>query len=523
MEIIKNNIHMNRSKVNETAQLTIDDDFNVPDIKHDIIKIIQEKASVQFTEVRAMKDHIIINGVMKFAILYLSDSSISNIQSLSGEIPISETMNAEGAKEGDVVTVDEKLSDLSIRIINSRKINVKAIIDVCTVIEELFDEEVAVKVDDENRIECYNSDVECMQLYAVKKDVFRIKDEIQLPSSKPNIHEIVWWDNSIRGLETKPDKGHINIRGEVTAFILYICDDEENSMQWYETAVPFNGQIECLDCDEDMITDIGVRIINNDMDFKEDFDGEDRVITLDMVLELGIKIYREEKVSILTDAYALNKDLELVGKNVNFNSFVTKNNAKCKKQETVNIPKEHEKILQICISNAKVNIDRIAIAENGVEVFGNLKFYIIYVTSDDKVMLDSINDTIEFNHLIEVNDINSDCNCILKPGLEQFIVNVLDGEKVDIKATINMDLLVVRPNPVWAVMEINEGENNYDRLKDVPGIIAYIARPEDTLWKIAKENYTTVDNIKEINDIKIDKDSSLQGIEKLLLLKMISE
>ena len=86
-----------------------------------------------------------------------------------------------------------------------------------------------------------------------------------------------------------------------------------------------------------------------------------------------------------------------------------------------------------------------------------------------------------------------------------------------------MDLLVVRPNPVWAVMEINEGENNYDRLKDVPGIIAYIARPEDTLWKIAKENYTTVDNIKEINDIKIDKDSSLQGIEKLLLLKMISE
>ena len=140
MEIIKNNIHMNRSKVNETAQLTIDDDFNVPDIKHDIIKIIQEKASVQFTEVRAMKDHIIINGVMKFAILYLSDSSISNIQSLSGEIPISETMNAEGAKEGDVVTVDEKLSDLSIRIINSRKINVKAIIDVCTVIEELFDE-----------------------------------------------------------------------------------------------------------------------------------------------------------------------------------------------------------------------------------------------------------------------------------------------------------------------------------------------------------------------------------------------
>ena len=162
MEIIKNNIHMNRSKVNETAQLTIDDDFNVPDIKHDIIKIIQEKASVQFTEVRAMKDHIIINGVMKFAILYLSDSSISNIQSLSGEIPISETMNAEGAKEGDVVTVDEKLSDLSIRIINSRKINVKAIIDVCIVIEELFDEEVAVKVDDENRIECYNSDVECM-------------------------------------------------------------------------------------------------------------------------------------------------------------------------------------------------------------------------------------------------------------------------------------------------------------------------------------------------------------------------
>ena len=41
MELIKKNIHMNKLKNKAVSQLTLDDDYNVPDSKPDIGKIIQ--------------------------------------------------------------------------------------------------------------------------------------------------------------------------------------------------------------------------------------------------------------------------------------------------------------------------------------------------------------------------------------------------------------------------------------------------------------------------------------------------
>ena len=35
----------------------------------------------------------------------------------------------------------------------------------------------------------------------------------------------------------------------------------------------------------------------------------------------------------------------------------------------------------------------------------------------------------------------------------------------------------------------------------MPGVVCYIVQPEDTLWDIAKRFYTTVDSIRELNEL----------------------
>ena len=50
----------------------------------------------------------------------------------------------------------------------------------------------------------------------------------------------------------------------------------------------------------------------------------------------------------------------------------------------------------------------------------------------------------------------------------------------------------------------------------MPGMIGYVVKPGDNLWKIAKSYHTTVDAIKDINDL--DSDSISVG-DHLLIVK----
>ena len=47
MELLKKHIHMNRRRGNVTSQMTLDDDFNVPDSMDDVEELIMENGEVK--------------------------------------------------------------------------------------------------------------------------------------------------------------------------------------------------------------------------------------------------------------------------------------------------------------------------------------------------------------------------------------------------------------------------------------------------------------------------------------------
>ena len=70
MELIKKNIHMDRIKCQSTAQVTLEEDINVPDNKPDVGGIILHKAVIQIEEVKPTEDHVSVRGRLLFSVLY---------------------------------------------------------------------------------------------------------------------------------------------------------------------------------------------------------------------------------------------------------------------------------------------------------------------------------------------------------------------------------------------------------------------------------------------------------------------
>ena len=71
MRLRTENIHEYRLKCNTVAQITLDDDFNVPDTKDDIELIVKEWGNVQTDSVKVNKDKATVDGELKFALLFL--------------------------------------------------------------------------------------------------------------------------------------------------------------------------------------------------------------------------------------------------------------------------------------------------------------------------------------------------------------------------------------------------------------------------------------------------------------------
>ena len=62
LDLLKKNIHMNRQKGNVATQLTLDDDFIVPDTMDDVEQIILATGEVQVESSKNQGDRVIVRG-----------------------------------------------------------------------------------------------------------------------------------------------------------------------------------------------------------------------------------------------------------------------------------------------------------------------------------------------------------------------------------------------------------------------------------------------------------------------------
>lgn len=509
---------MNKLKCKSNMQLTLDDDFNVPDIKPDIEKIIKEQGNIVITEVNPMNGKLMVKGSLQFNLLYISEDHSRPVHNITGELPFDEVVNLDNACSEDDVIVKWELEDLNTSLINSRKISVKAIVSFQCSAEELYDEETAVAVEGDENLQYQNKRMDVTQLVVNKKDTMRIKDEIRIPTGKPNLFEILYHDIRLQGVENRLQEDKINSKGEMVLFLLYISDDDAQSLQYFETELPFHNVIECNGCKENMIPSIQIEVHNKDLQIKPDEDGEERIIDLEVVLELDMKVFEDEEVEVLSDLYSTAKEIIPIKKEAEYKHLILKNNSKARVSDHINIGAGQPKILQICSADGSLRIDEQQFVEDGIEVEGVIEVQLLYLTEEDEKPIGAAKAVIPFTQLIEVKGINSNHIVELSPTMEQISTIMLDSEEVEIKISLNLDLVVFDKVKEDIITDLKVEDFDLEKLQEMPSMVGYIVKNEDSLWNIAKRFYTTVEEIKELNEL--EGDSIAKG-NKLLVMKKV--
>lgn len=518
MELKKEDIQILRTKSKAASQVTFDVDYNVPDAKPDIGRMIQNKGNMTVEEVRLNDGHAFLKGKLQTDILYVGEED-GRVYSLLANLPMEETLNLDGIANGDKMCLKWEIEDLSVHIIHSRKINIKAVVTFLASVDELTGIRLPVSIDDET-VSVQKKSMRVLNLAIHKKDTLRLKEEITLVSNKPNVAELLWYTIEVRGLDLRPEENIVKAKGEIFVFALYAGDDENGTLQWVEHSIPFNGEVECNGSMPEMIPNMETAVLNQLLEVKPDADGEERQLQADVVLELDMKLYREEDHDVIMDVYTPLRQCIPNGKKERIESLLVRNFSRCRLSDRIAIKETQGKILQICHSQGKIKVDKTQIVRDGIQVEGIVRLKVLYIVENDEMPFYSMEAMLPFSHVVEARNITEDSIYYLHTDLEQLSTTMADSNELEIRATIGLNVLVMQCCEEMVLDKIEELPLDQEKIRSMPGITVYIMKPDDTLWNIAKKFYTTVEEIRKMNHLEEDE---LSAGTPLLLVKKVEE
>ncbi len=520
MELLKKNIHMDRIARSAVTQVTLEDDFNVPDQKPDVNGLTLEKGTVLIDEVKPGTDHVNVRGRLVFQALYRTEEGGCGLACLEGKVPFEEKLNLQGAANTDHVTVEGEVEDLSISLINSRKLNLQSVLTLNAWVEELYDEEAPIGIYGEEAVEYRKTPVELTQMAISKNDIFRIREEIGLPGNYPNVFQILWSSVTLGGVEFRALSEKLQLQGELNVFLLYEGEGEDHPIRTFEYTLPFGGMLECHGCREGMIPEIRCELSPQEpgqgcLSVKPDPDGEERNLCLDLTLNICMKLYEEENLEILEDLYGVASQVETAVRSASLRRLLSRVNGKTQVRDRIRAA-GGDGVLQLLHSEGQVAVEDQQIVENGIRLSGCLQLQILYIAGNDEAPYANVKGQVPFQYTLEVPGIAPTDVSQVRPCLEQLQVSMLDGEEMEVKAILGFSTTVFSNVSADLIQSVQARPLDGAVLGALPGMAVYLVKSGDNLWNIGKKYYLPVDAIRTMNELQTD---DLFPGQKLLLIK----
>ena len=535
MRLEKKNIHMNKIVKSETVIFFVSREERIMDADNEIENIINQKEIVTTDGVVTRENQITVNGTINYNILYYPKNS-EMVCGEEKEINFEENIKLMGINSEDNANVTMEVLSSSIKPVDGKNYIYKIQLKAYIIVEKIEDLDIATAIDTDSQGENYENNfakensgknnvedimtkkrnIDSLAIIADKTDTFRVSEQIAVPHGKPPIGTIVWSDIRIKNQNIKTMEGSIVINGQLSIFIIYIPEMENMPEQWLEQTIDFNGQLEMSEATEDVVSYIELWLNNVNVQPEINQDNEMRNLSVSALLKLNVKLYKETSIKIIEDVYKPGANLVPVMESKTYQKLLVKNASRTKEVVKMKIDKTKGQLLQICNSQAEIKIENILVRDNSLKAIGKIKTCIIYISSDDRHPICCQCRESNFEHGIDAEGIEGNDEYFLNWKVEQVNANMLNADEVEIKAVIALEAIVFKKVEQNFVTEINQGPVDMEALNSAPVLKGYIVQKGDTLWKLAKENYTTIEKIMTVNNLE---NETIKKGDRLLIIK----
>ena len=481
--------------------LVVEDSIIIPDINPDVLSIIDTSSNLFVYKKELSNGKIRVDGGIKLDTIYTADDEKNSTRAIHNSLDFSKVIDIKEQNiENSNFSCTLSVKNIDSKIINGRKISIKASIEYELTICSDVEFEYISQIDDIN----VQKIGETFNISTIKnrgETICNAKDTITLGDS---VSDILSTSISVRNKEQKVSYNKILSKAECIIDFIYM--NEENQIEKYQEQIPIMGFIDIPGVSDDELNMISYEM--RSINIKPD-SIDNKSILIDIEFLVSCDVYEKKSINIIQDLYSPEEEITINQQEVDLfqNRDIVK--SLCNINERINI--SDVKSNNIYITNISKNNISQKILGDSIYYEGSISVDFIFESKiTNRIELRS--QSIDFSHSVKL-DVNTDTEVNSDFEICDVEIQVNPNEEAEVK--IEMYVIINKSNKMHTNLINNLKIEGIEQNRRQNSLIIYYVKEGDTLWKIAKKFKTTIDEIVEVNGI--ENENKLEIGEQLFI------
>lgn len=510
MNLVKDSILINEVAGQNSCEVNVEGDIIVPDVKPDILKILQVEATSNVTNKEIQNGRMNLSGKVNLKILYIPDKADESVKSILTSFDFSHQIENQNLTEDMHNVVECDVSNVNFRLINSRKLHIKTTVALEDTVFCNKSLDVITDIDSDTYTEINKKPLNICNSVAATEEEFSVKDSVEIPSGKMSIREILKIDYRISDKELKPVTGKIVAKGTVNVCILYVGDN--NNIEFMEFDIPFTEVFSAPDVNDSTQCEINYNVNDMYYEIAEDSDGDKRIVNLEFLITAQINACENMNIDIVNDFYCPGLETKIERQSYTLNNIVYQTCSQNNLREIIAIDNNSPQIVGVYNVITKAYITKTSLEHNKLYVEGIIDCYILYLSDNTDNPVFSYKKEIPFNYLLDAPNCTDDMDCIVTADIEHSSYSLNMANEVELRCILNICAKITEQKNINLISDYELAELNNDAKM---GIVIYFVQKGDTLWKIAKHYHVALDEIIKLNNL--DPNAQLMIGQQLII------
>ncbi|MBE6915454.1 MAG: DUF3794 domain-containing protein [Ruminococcaceae bacterium] len=489
LELRRQCLHLMDSVMKHCASHEETTDMIVPDASPDVYRILGAFGNAYLKDESVRDGQYTVSGMICGWVLYVSDDDMA-VRHLEVQIPFSHTFDHSEIKADDVGTVKISLSSLEAREVNPRKITARANVALCATVytQKMTEFVCSVENRDMYGVECKSESVSTFSPVAIAKKQFLLNDDIEMMEGKPTFASMLRYDAELRESDCKIVGNKAVVKGVAKLHCVYLSDQGEPITA--DQDLPYSQIIEHESMDESCELDVMMQAGDMKLEPQYDMTGNVNYFTLSLPIRMSAVVLKRQEMTPIVDLYSTKHPIETQEKQQEITMRKDMTSKRISVNETMMCDVPAERIVDVSVRAEPV---RKRMEEGEQALACAMTVQVLYRDKDGvlagvgkrtEAVCPVMDSHADYTAKAQVDGIS----CSVEPGNELAVRCYVDFEVAEWETkTLHV------PNSVCADTEMSV------RAENSPSVIARKVNPGDTLWKLAKQYQTTVDEIVSAN------------------------
>lgn len=508
-ELEKASLKICESLKETNSKLIMNTDVIIPDTKPDVLNVLDVSALSSVEEKQVQDNKINISGKVHYTILYSAGDEIGEIKSILYTVPFKEEVSIEGLDENSLNYVLVSVAHIEPTIVNSRKMNIKTVLnfEICALKQKNC---VAVcSVDSEYNLPFRKEKLDILGMAVCSQNSFFVSDELKV-SAGNGIDEVLKTEVAVVSKEVKAMNNKLVIKGSVLTDILYVSEGE---LYHTENETPFTEVVDAQGLTPEMDTELKYTIHS----FEVEPISNENLINFEGKVDVVLKAYDEETYEVISDIYSPDYEVDTPRESCEIRTLSDVFKENFTVTEVVTLQDSKPNILKVFSFGVTPHVDTITAADGNAIIDGYLNAKIMYLTDSESSPIYSSEKKIPLSLRVNNKKIRSDSVLDIEVACEHAGYILKSEKDFEVRASVKAGGKIISKTFAEVISDVKIREDAPICKENQPGIVIYFADKEENLWNIAKRYNTTTAEIAQLNGI--EENATLTDRQQLIIPK----